>query len=85
MLLACVYMGGLVVFSAVTLPVELGASRRAVSLLERTGIATGDELPEIRDVLRAAALTYAAGIAQQLGVFLALLLIALAAFGMDGL
>lgn len=81
LLLACLYMGGLVVFSIVTLPVELGASRRAVSLLARTHIASADELAEIREVLRAAAFTYAAGIAQQLGVFLALLLIAGAAFG----
>jgi Zn-dependent membrane protease YugP len=82
LVLACIYMGGLVIFSIVTLPVELGASRRAVDLLQRTGIATGDELPEIRQVLTAAALTYGAGIAQQLGVFLAVLLAATAAFGM---
>jgi Zn-dependent membrane protease YugP len=82
LVLASIYMGGLVIFSIVTLPVELGASRRAVELLQRTGIATGDELPEIRQVLTAAALTYAAGIAQQLGVFLAVLLAAIAAFGL---
>jgi Zn-dependent membrane protease YugP len=82
LVLACIYMGGLVIFSIVTLPVELGASRRAVDLLQRAGIATGEELPEIRRVLTAAALTYAAGIAQQLGLFLALLLAATAAFGL---
>jgi Zn-dependent membrane protease YugP len=82
LLLACVYMGGLAIFSIVTLPVELGASRRAVDLLQRARIATGDELPEIRQVLTAAALTYAAGIAQQLGLFLAVLLAATAAFGL---
>ena len=79
MALAVLYMAGLVVFSIVTLPVELGASRRAVTLLESTRLATGEELPEIRSVLRAAAFTYAAGIAVQLGVFLALLLVAVAA------
>lgn len=80
-LLASLYMAGLVVFSVVTLPVELQASRRAVVLLETTGIARGEELREIREVLRAAALTYAAGIAQQLGVFLAVLLIGAALAG----
>jgi Zn-dependent membrane protease YugP len=80
--LAVAYMAGLVVFSVVTLPVEVQASRRAVALLESTGIARADELREIRDVLRAAALTYIAGIAQQLGLFLALLLVAAALFGL---
>jgi Zn-dependent membrane protease YugP len=78
MALAVLYMAGLVLFSVVTLPVELGASRRAVMLLESTHLATGEELPEIRSVLTAAAFTYAAGIALQLGVFLALVLIAVA-------
>jgi Zn-dependent membrane protease YugP len=82
MLLACLYMGGLVIFSIVTLPVELGASRRAVSLLQLTRIANAEELPEIRQVLTAAALTYAAGIAQQLGLFLALLIAAAAGLGL---
>jgi Zn-dependent membrane protease YugP len=76
--LSCVYMAGLVAFSLVTLPVELGASRRALELLRGTQLADEQELPEIRSVLRAAACTYAAGVAQQLGFFGALLLIALA-------
>jgi Zn-dependent membrane protease YugP len=83
--LACAYMAGLVLFAVVTLPVELGASRRAVELLERTRIAAPDELPEIRRVLGAAALTYVAGILQQLGVFLAVLPFAVAMFGTGGL
>ena len=83
-LLSCVYMAGLVVFSVVTLPVELQASRRALALLELTGIARGEELREIREVLRAAALTYTAGIAQQLGIFLAVLLTAAALAGVNG-
>jgi Zn-dependent membrane protease YugP len=80
-ILACAYMAGLVVFSVVTLPVELQASQRALDLLQRTGIARADELDEIREVLRAAGLTYIAGIAQQLGLFLAMLLAAAALFG----
>jgi hypothetical protein len=76
--LSCAYMAGLVAFSAVTLPVELGAWRRALALLRGTHLADDQELPQIRSVLRAAACTYAAGVAQQLGFFGALLLIALA-------
>jgi Zn-dependent membrane protease YugP len=78
--LGCAYMAALVVFSVVTLPVELEASRHAVSLLEHTGIARADELREIREVLRAASLTYVAGIAQQLGAFVAILILAAALF-----
>ena len=78
--LACAYMAALVVFSIVTLPVELEASRRAVDLLSRTGLAYPDELTEILEVLRAAAFTYIAGIAMQLGIFLAVLLSAAALF-----
>ncbi len=44
--LACTYIAGLVVLSVVTLPVELEASRGAVALLERNGIARTDELRE---------------------------------------
>jgi Zn-dependent membrane protease YugP len=80
-LLASVYMAGLVLFSVVTFPVELQASHRAVALLQATGLARADELGEIREVLRAAACTYAAGIAQQLGVFLFVLLTAAALAG----
>jgi Zn-dependent membrane protease YugP len=76
--LACAYMAGLVAFSVVTLPVELQASRRALVLLGGTHLADDGELPQIRSVLRAAACTYAASVAQQLGFFGALLLIALA-------
>jgi Zn-dependent membrane protease YugP len=51
-----------------------------VTLLQRTGIARADELSEIREVLNAAALTYIAGIAQQLGAFVAILILAAALF-----
>ena len=80
--LACAYMAGLVGFSVVTLPVELGASRRALALLDATHIARADELPEIRAVLRSAALTYVAMIAQRLGLFLAMLAVGVSLFGL---
>ena len=50
----------MVVFTLVTLPVELNASRRALTLLESGGFLTDGELPGARSVLSAAALTYVA-------------------------
>jgi len=43
-----------------TLPVEFNASSRALRMLGETGILAEDELPAVRDVLHAAALTYVA-------------------------
>jgi Zn-dependent membrane protease YugP len=50
-----------VVFQLVTLPVEFGASRRAMSMLTAQGIITPSEAPVARKVLTAAALTYVVG------------------------
>lgn len=47
-----------VLFSFVTLPVEIDASRRAVKWLESSGIATGEQMGYAKDALRAAAYTY---------------------------
>ena len=47
-----------VAFSIVTLPVEIGASRRALSMMTSQGILLPAEVPVARKVLRAAALTY---------------------------
>lgn len=47
-------------FSFITLPVEIDASRRAVQWLDRTGIASGQERTMTTDALRAAAYTYVA-------------------------
>ena len=49
-----------VVFQLVNLPVEFDASRRAKIELVNAGIIDADELPEVRRVLTAAALTYVA-------------------------
>jgi Zn-dependent membrane protease YugP len=58
---------GAVLFSLITLPVELDASRRAMVLLDRSGLLTGDEERRgARTVLTAASLTYAAALAQSL-------------------
>ena len=45
-------------FSFVTLPVEVDASRRAVAWLERAGITYGETTAQARDALHAAAYTY---------------------------
>src|ERR1041384_965169 len=47
-------------FTLITVPVELNASRRALRVLVERGIIDDDELPEVRRVLNAAALTYVA-------------------------
>ncbi|MBQ4049564.1 MAG: zinc metallopeptidase [Clostridia bacterium] len=49
-------------FSLVTLPVELDASRRALKALSDGGYVEGDEKAMAKSVLRAAALTYLAGL-----------------------
>lgn len=59
-------LGGIVLFSLVvlfhlvTLPVEINASRRAVAELGSAGLVSNDEIPMIKQVLGAAALTYLA-------------------------
>lgn len=50
--------GVTVLFSFVTLPVEVDASRRAIKWLEGSGIASGEQLTQAKDALRAAAYTY---------------------------
>lgn len=47
-------------FQIITLPVEFNASRRAVRLLDQTGILAGQEIGQTRKVLGAAAFTYVA-------------------------
>lgn len=61
--------GGIILFSMttlfhlVTLPVELNASKRALTELELTGWYSGGELSASRKVLSAAAMTYVAALA----------------------
>ncbi len=56
-----VVFGLMVVFSILTLPVEIGASRRALVMLRDTGmVATAQDEEGVRRVLTAAAMTYVA-------------------------
>lgn len=64
-----------VVFQLITLPVEFNASRRAINLLEETGVLYADELPKTRKVLNAAALTYVAAAASSILQLLRLVLL----------
>lgn len=64
-----------VAFQLVTLPVEFNASKRAMDMLEETGVLYGDELPKTRKVLNAAALTYVAAAASSILQLLRLVLL----------
>lgn len=65
--LGLILFAGTALFTIVTLPVELDASRRALKLLEETGlIATAQDRNGARAVLTAAAFTYVAAVATSL-------------------
>lgn len=57
-------------FTLVTLPVELDASRRAKNMLIEEGILTDEEMYGAGKVLKAAAMTYVAALATSLVYFL---------------
>jgi Zn-dependent membrane protease YugP len=68
--LGLILYGFAVIFTLVTLPVELDASRRAKRLLTSNGILIGDEMAGVNKVLDAAALTYVAAAVAAVGQFL---------------
>ncbi len=68
-------------FTLVTLPVELNASRRAGEMLRQAGIVTEDEMPGVRKVLSAAAMTYLASMLTALISFLRFAFMVLSMFG----
>lgn len=57
-LVGIIMFGAVVLFQAVTLPVELDASGRALETLESDGILDYNEVPMAKKVLKAAAFTY---------------------------
>ena len=59
-LLAIAFYAVSVLFSVVTLPVEFDASKRALVQLKQLNLVTEQELPQVKKVLNAAALTYVA-------------------------
>jgi Zn-dependent membrane protease YugP len=60
--LGIVLFSAVVLFTLVTLPVELDASNRAMALLRNTGLVTVQEANGAQAVLQAAALTYVAAV-----------------------
>ena len=56
--IAIIMFASTVLFSFVTLPVEVDASRRAIKWLEGSGIVGGEQLGYAKDALHAAAYTY---------------------------
>ncbi len=73
--------GASFLFTLVTLPVELDASRRAKKMLLAEGILSKDEMQGAEKVLSAAALTYLASLLTSLVYFLRFLLMVLSIFG----
>ncbi len=71
-----VLFGLVVLFSLVTLPVELDASRRALTHLTAGGYVTADEAPGVKRVLTAAAMTYVASLISSVLQLLRLILLA---------
>jgi len=69
-IIGLVLFAGTAVFSLVTIPVELDASKRAKQILSSSGIVYGNELSSVDKVLDAAALTYVAGAVQALSTLL---------------
>jgi Zn-dependent membrane protease YugP len=64
-----------VLFHLVTLPVELNASKRAITQMVDLGIISGVEVKGARKVLSAAAMTYVAALATAVANLIRILLI----------
>jgi len=62
-----------VLFQLITLPVEFNASRRAIDILDSSGMLTREELPAAKKVLGAAALTYVGALAVSLAQLIRLI------------
>ena len=75
------FYGAATLFQLVTLPVELNASKRALTMLVQEGIIEEDETYGAKKVLSAAALTYVAGLATSLVYFFRFLIWVLSIFG----
>ena len=69
-----IFFGMSVLFSLITLPTELDASKRAIRVLREHGYMNEDELADVRKVLNAAAMTYIASLLVSILNFLRFLL-----------
>lgn len=70
-----ILFSGVVVFQLITLPVELNASSRALSILKSRNILYEDEVKKAKKVLRAAAMTYVAAVLHSISQLIRLLVI----------
>ncbi len=70
-----ILFSAVVAFQLITLPVEFNASKRAVAILDDTGVLMGEEIPACKKVLSAAALTYLASALTSVMSLLRLILI----------
>ena len=70
-----VFFGFAVFFQFATLPVEFNASRRALNVIDETGILYDEEKMGAKKVLTAAAMTYVAALAVSLGNLIRLIFI----------
>lgn len=57
-----ILFSAVVVFQFITLPIEFNASKRAIKVIEGTGMLYTDEVPKAKKVLIAAAMTYVASL-----------------------
>lgn len=80
-LVGVILYGGSFLFTLITLPVELNASRRAKKMLAAEGILGDDELQGASKVLSAAAMTYVAAMLTSLIYFLRFFVYVLTMFG----
>ena len=51
------------IFQLVTLPVEIDASKRGMKEIEKLNLAKQEEMPNVANMLKAAAMTYVASLA----------------------
>ena len=70
MLIGIVMFAMTTLFSIVTLPVEIDASRRALAWLERSGVTASASLDASKDALKAAAYTYVVAALSSLGTLI---------------
>lgn len=68
--LGIVLFSGTTIFSLITLPIEIDASRRALRMLRVEQILLPQEISSVKKVLSAAALTYIAATVQSVGTLL---------------
>lgn len=63
LLLGMVMLLSTLIFQLVTLPVEIDASKRGMEEIERLNLAKKEEMPNVANMLKAAAMTYVASLA----------------------